>query len=186
MNPACIKPVHGFQICILGWVTDADDGVGFDILGQAKEFCQGGLAGSAGTNAYPACAQALFHGLQEYIFGAGAQILGTQPGQALLNPERDILFQYHDGEGAVCSARPPGLSFCMAVSTSRSSTTMNSQGCPLMPLVARIAARRMLSTFSASTLLSAKLRMDFLFAIASIIIIPPMLCHSQTNGSIYC
>lgn len=50
----------------------------------------------------------------------------------------------------------------------------NSQGWPFTPLGARIAAWSRLSTFSASTFLSVKLRMDFLFAIASIFVVPPI------------
>ena len=61
MNPSRIKPIHGFQICILGGITHTHDGIGLHILGQAQKFCQSGLSGSAGANAHPACAQALFH-----------------------------------------------------------------------------------------------------------------------------
>ena len=30
---ACIKPIHSFQICILGGIVDANDGIGLRILG---------------------------------------------------------------------------------------------------------------------------------------------------------
>lgn len=44
VNPSCIKPIHGFQICIIGRIADANDGIGFCIFGQAKEFCQCSLS----------------------------------------------------------------------------------------------------------------------------------------------
>ena len=39
VNPACIKPIHGFQIRILGGIADAHNGIGFHILGQDQEGC---------------------------------------------------------------------------------------------------------------------------------------------------
>ena len=44
MNPGCVKPIHGFQVCVLGGVADADDGIGFDRFGQAQKLGQGGLS----------------------------------------------------------------------------------------------------------------------------------------------
>ena len=57
MNPPCIKPIHGFQICILGGVANTHDGIGLHILGQTQEFCKSGLSGSAGADAHPLAIQ---------------------------------------------------------------------------------------------------------------------------------
>ena len=44
MNSSCVKPIYGFQVCVLGGVADADDGIGLDRFGQAQKFSQGGLS----------------------------------------------------------------------------------------------------------------------------------------------
>ena len=173
MNPTCIKPIHSIQIHILSRITDAHDGIRLDVLRQTKEFCQGGLSGGAGADAHPACAQALFHGLQEDIFCAGAQILSTQLGQAPFNPERGLLFQHHDSQR--CSLQSPSAG-TQLLHSGQDLTVIYHHKLPGLTIDAAEGPHggpeQAFHLFS-FTFWSRKLRIDFLFAIASIIVFPP-------------
>ena len=52
VNPPRIKPIHRLQSRILSKIPDTHDRIGLHILGQAQEFCQGGLSGGAGADAW--------------------------------------------------------------------------------------------------------------------------------------
>jgi hypothetical protein len=42
MNAARVEPIHRLQVCILGGIADANDGIGLHILGQSQQLRQGG------------------------------------------------------------------------------------------------------------------------------------------------